>query len=86
MAQTEEKFNSLTELYNRLLPALKVKCEELAKEKLKVEANDIWAYCLKCKWQSRKDLRIYELVDDILNVDAYKISLFLKNKYNYEEL
>ncbi len=85
MAQAFEKFSSLMDLYNRLLPALKAKSEELQREKLSISEKDIWSYCMKCKWQNRKDLRIHELVDDILNVDAYKIELFIKNK-NYEEL
>ncbi len=83
----DEKFSSLNDLYNRLLPALNVKKQELKRAKLEVSEKEIWNYCLKNKWVKRTDLRIYELVDDILNIDALKLEIYLKKKpIKYEEI
>ncbi len=87
MALENEKFASLNDLYNRLLPALKTKSADLKREKLNISEKDIWSYCLKNKWSNKTDLRMHELVDDILNVDAFKLEIYLKkNIIQYEEI
>ncbi len=80
MDKSELKFTSTYELYQRILPALNTKVAEFRREKIDVEAIDIWNYCLKNKWQYRKDLRIYELVADILNIDIINLEIYLKKK------
>ena len=64
MDETELKFASTYELY----------------QKIAIEPLDIWNYCLKNKWQYRNDLRIYELVADILNIDILNLEVYLKKK------
>lgn len=74
-----EKFSGVNELYKRVLPALQTKVSELKREKINyIDALDIWQYCIDNIWKNKNDLRIYELVDDILNVDDLKLELFVK--------
>ena len=69
-----EKFNSISDLYKRVLPALQAKISELKREKIMfVDTIDVWNYCIENIWKNKNDLRIYELVDDILNVDGLKL-------------
>ena len=83
MANYEEKFNSISELYERILPALKTKTEELKREKLNfITPKLIWQYCLINKWSNKKDLRIYEVVDDILNLSPLKLEIYYKKNLN----
>lgn len=74
-----EKFSGVDELYKRVLPALQTKISELKREKIEyIKAIDIWQYCIENIWKNKSDLRIYELVDDILNVDSLKLELYIK--------
>ena len=76
-----EKNNTINELYKKLLPALNTKLDELRREKIyNIDTLDIWKYCIENIWKKRKSLRVYELVDDILNVDGLSISKYFKNK------
>ena len=78
-----EKFSGVNELYKRVLPALLTKVSELKREKIHyINTIDIWQYCVENIWKNKKDLRIYELVDDILNVDTLKLELFVKKEKN----
>ena len=78
-----EKFSGVNELYKRVLPALLTKVSELKREKIHyINTIDIWQYCVENIWKNKKDLRIYELVDDILNVDALKLELYVKKEKN----
>ena len=71
------KFDTLNDLYNRLIPALNCKKRELNLLKLVyIKEIDIWNYLIKTKWQKKNDLRIHELVDDILKVDEVDIIKF----------
>lgn len=79
MAEIKENFNSITELYVRLLPAIRTKLSELKREKvIYISETDIWNYCLNNKWKAKKDLRLYEMVDDILNLDILNMEVFIK--------
>lgn len=68
MALNIEKFNSIEDLYAKVLPALKAKKDEFKREKLGYDEIDIWNYCVKYKWINKSDLRMYEVIDDILNL------------------
>ncbi len=75
----EEKFKGVNELYQKILPALNTKEAELHRKKLNnITSKDIWNYCIENIWQNKKDLRIYELVDDILNLDEFKLELYTR--------
>lgn len=82
MALDNDKFNSVSDLYKRILPALQTKTSELKKDKFNIDNLDIWNFCVDTKWKYKKDLRIYEVVDDILNLDVKKLDEYIKNKIN----
>lgn len=70
----EEKFTSLEELYRRLLPALKTKKNEMAREKMKfITVQEIWVYMCKHKWSGKNNLTLADMVDDILNTEGFLI-------------
>lgn len=80
MALDVDKFNSVSDLYKRVLPALQTKREELKRDNFKIDNLDIWNFCVETKWKFKSDLRMYELVDDILNVDIKLFENYLNNK------
>lgn len=88
MVKSEDKYNNVNELYVRILPALKTKVAELKREKIYyIKEKDIWNYCVENIWRNKKDLRIYELVDNILNIDAIKLDIYLKkNILKYQNI
>ncbi len=75
------EFNSIKELYDRLRPALNTKLTELKRNDLDyIKAEDIWNYLRITKWENAKNLLLYQMVDDILNLDNYEIDEFVKNE------
>ncbi len=81
MDRHEEKFASVDDLYKRVLPALNTKVDELQRENINfISALDIWNYCANFKWNNKKDLRIYEMINDIFNVDVLEINQYIRRK------
>ena len=79
----EVEFNSLEELYNRLKPALITKKNEMNRSGYQyIKIEDIWNYLKEVKWKKAKDLSLYEMVSDVLNVDDLLIDNYLKQKLN----
>lgn len=75
------EFNSIKELYERLLPALNTKIAELKRYDLDyIKKEDIWNYLKVAKWEKATDLKLYEMVDDILNLDNDKIDNYVKEE------
>lgn len=75
------KFNSLEELYNRLLPAMSAKVSELKLNGTSyINVDDIWNYLKKYKWSKSKDLTLSECVDDILNTSDEEYKKYIKTK------
>ena len=75
------KFNSLNELYKRLLPAMKTKVSELKLIGINyINEEDIWNYLRINKWNKSKDLTISECVDDILNTSELEYKKYIKIK------
>jgi len=84
MALENDKFNSLSDLYKRVLPALETKTSELNRNGFKyIKSLDVWNYCVENKWKSKMDLRIYEIVDDILNLEDTVLENFVRNNIDY---
>ena len=76
------EFNSIKELYERVKPALVTKCKELKRMNyFYIKEEDIWNYLKNYKWKNSKNLNLYEMIDDILNVDVYKLDGFVKEEY-----
>ena len=75
------KFNSLQELYERLIPALETKVNELKKNGIKyISVSDIWEYLKINKWSKSANLTLSECVDDILNTSDIEYKKYLKTK------
>lgn len=75
------EFNNVKELYERLLPALNTKITELKRNDLDyIKVEDIWNYLKINKWSKANNLLLYQMVDDILNLDNYEIDEYVKSE------
>ena len=75
------EFNSIKELYQRLIPALNAKVVELKRNDLDyIKKEDIWNYLKEKKWSKANNLLLHEMVDDILNLDNYEIDEYVKEE------
>ena len=76
----EIKFHSLNELYKRLLPALRSKKKQLLKNGIAyIHEEDIWNCCKDNCWNNRRNLELYNMVDDILNTPDDVFDNYIKN-------
>ncbi len=77
------EFNSLEELYNRLKPALEAKRIQMKRNGFNyIRIEDIWNYLKEIKWKKARDLSLYEMVDDVLNIDDIVIDSYIRGKMN----
>ncbi len=77
------EFKSLEELYQRLKPALKARCQELARNGYPyLKEEDIWNYLKEIKWKSSSDLSLAEMVSDVFNIEDLVIDNYLRTKLN----
>ena len=75
------EFNDIKELYERLKPALNAKIAELKRFDLDyIKAEDIWNYLKENKWTKAQDLSLYQMVDDIMNLENYIIDDYVKEQ------
>ena len=75
------EFSDVKELYERLMPALNAKISELKRLDLDyIKAEDIWNYLKENKWTRAKDLLLYQMVDDIMNLENYEIDDYVKEQ------
>ena len=73
------EFNNVKELYERLEPALSTKVTELKRNDLDyIKVEDVWNYLKETKWMSANNLLLYQMVDDILNLDNNEIDEYVK--------
>ena len=64
------EINSLKDLYQLLLPALKSKKREMKLSKNSyIKEIDIWNYIKDNIWQNSNNLTLSDMVSDILNTD-----------------
>ena len=84
----ELKFNSLEDLYKKLLPALRTKINDFKKEGVSyVKEEDIWNYLNDKYWKNKSELTLGEMVNDILcepieKIIKYRKDNILNNPYN----
>ncbi len=79
----DEQFSSLEELYQRLLPALKSKEQELHQNHMiYIHINDIWQYFRLNKWNRGVNLTLFDMVDDILNTNNEEIDDYVRGQRN----
>lgn len=62
------KFNSIKELYKRVMPALRSKKRMLLKNGINVKEEDIFKYLSKEKWSKSQNLSLNDIVSDIINL------------------
>lgn len=75
------EFNSIKELYERLIPALNTKVTELKRNDLDyIKQDDIWNYLKDSRWKNANNLLLYQMVDDILNLDNNEIDEYVKSE------
>ena len=75
------EFNNVKELYERLKPALSTKVTELKRNDLDyIKVEDVWNYLKETKWMSANNLLLYQMVDDILNLDNNEIDEYVKEQ------
>ena len=75
------EFDNVEELYDRLKSALNTKIVELKRNDLDyIKPEHIWNYLKEEKWKKSKDLRLYQMVDDILNLDEGIIDEYVKEE------
>ena len=80
------QFNSLEKLYNLIKPALMTKVEELKRNDFHyIKEEDVWNYLKEIKWKDSSDLKLYQMVSDVLNADNLLIDEYLKKKLNMTE-
>lgn len=61
-------FNSLAELKQRVMPALRKKANDFKMLGLNYSEEDIWSYLKYNKWMKSKNLSLNEIVNDILKI------------------
>ncbi len=78
---SEIKFKSLAELYERILPALKSKTREIHKKGMDyIHEEDIWNYLKNYKWTTSHSLDLGDMVNDIFNVELNELDNFVKSE------
>ena len=78
-----DEFQSIEELYQRVLPALRTKVHKLSYKGISfVSEEDIWNLLME-KWKNERGLTLYDIVDDILKIEEEVI--IDKYKNNKEE-
>ena len=61
MEEDNMEFNSVTELYQRLVPALQTKVTELKREGYDyLTIEDVWNYLKESKWKESRNLALHE--------------------------
>lgn len=79
----EVEFKTISELYDRIKPALTTKVEEMRRNGyLYIKEEDIWNYLKEVKWVKSTNLELYQMVHDVLNTDNIVIDSYLKEKLN----
>ena len=70
----ECKFNSINELYNRLLPAMETKKNDLLRNtKVLISEKEIWGYLRYNYWNKKSKLTLGEMVNDILSTPDHEL-------------
>ena len=59
-------FESIDELKERLMPAIKIRQESLKENGIDVSVDDIWNYFVSM-WKKTSNLTLADLVEDLLN-------------------
>lgn len=63
-------FNSLTELKERVMPALRKRSSDLKKLGINYSEEEIWLILKQDKWMKSTNLSLNEIVNDILKFNG----------------
>lgn len=75
------EFSSVEELYKRVKPALTSKVREFRRNgKEYIKEEDIWNYLIEYRWKNSRGLELFNIVDDILNINNNDIEHYVINK------
>ena len=75
------EFNNIKELYERLEPALMAKVADLNRNGLNyIKKEYVWNYLKINKWRNANNLLLYQMVDDILNIDNVLLDNYVKDQ------
>jgi hypothetical protein len=75
------KFKSLTDLYVRILPALRSRTKELHRKGfLYVHEEDIWNFLKEFRWGNSSNLDLGSMVNDIFNINESEIDAYVKEE------
>lgn len=61
-------FNTLAELKQRVMPALRKKASDFKRQGFDYGEEDIWLYLKQNKWMKSQNLSLNEIVNDILKL------------------
>ena len=80
-----DNINTLEELYNKLLPVLTTKINEMKLRHINyITEIDIWN-CLTTKWAKKSNLTFSDMVSDILNTNNDIFENFIKENRKEKE-
>ncbi len=74
----EIDFNNIEDLYVRVLPSLRLKQRLLMKQGHSIGISNIWDYLTKEKWAKANNLTLYDIVNDIMTLDAIEVINYYK--------
>ena len=73
-----DNINTIEELYNKLLPVLRTKVNEMKLRNINyINEIDIWN-CLTKKWANKTNLMFSDMVSDILNTNNIIFEDYIK--------
>lgn len=79
----ENEFTTLEQLYRRIRPALTAKVNEMKRQGYSyIKEEDVWNYLKEVKWINSKNLLLFEMVRDVLNVENSIVDDYLRKKLN----
>ena len=74
-------FSNLSQLYERVKPALRAKCRDFKRLGFDdIDISDIWNYLKNNVWNRGKNLTLADIVDDIMCVDIDLLKKYLDEK------
>jgi len=77
------EFETLEELFKRVRPALTTKKNDMHRNGYNyIKEEDIWNYLKEVKWINSKNLFLYDMVSDIINIDDLVIDNYVMKKLN----
>jgi hypothetical protein len=65
----EVNFNSINELYERVIQCLELNVKLLNDQNIETNKEDIWNY-LSNKWKNSNNLTLFDIVNDIMILDG----------------